>query len=162
MISLGPEVSKLRLDGHVRGERCSRWSAIFSPWRGWMLGEIRMLDDHGSPPVQNLFDVSLAIHGCLILPPSVFEFSQCRVLGDCLQAAKLPHYSRREICGGPRMTYKWYSVKIRAPKGRGSGWHPRGSPLKAPRWYFAKNFDPLGNLAIFHVHERQQSRNDRL
>ncbi|PKI40916.1 hypothetical protein CRG98_038681 [Punica granatum] len=190
-ISLGPEVSKLRLDGHVRGERRSRWSAIFDSWRvggillcfrtplieaeeiflgsleipfleGWMLGEIRTLDDHGSPRIQDSFDVSLTIHKCLIIPPSVFESSPCRVFGDYLQAVKLPHHSRREICGGPRMTYEWYSVKIRAPKGRGSRWHPRGSPLKAPRWYFAKNFDPLGNLAFFHAHKGQQLRNDRL
>ncbi|PKI63411.1 hypothetical protein CRG98_016078 [Punica granatum] len=130
MISLGPEVSKLRLDGHIRGERRSRWSAIFDSWRvdeilvccrtppietediflgsleilffkDWMLGEIRTLDDHGSPRVQNPFDVSLAIHGCLILPPSVFEFSPCRVLGDCLQAAKLPHHSHRKYVVDP-------------------------------------------------------------
>ncbi|PKI65835.1 hypothetical protein CRG98_013789 [Punica granatum] len=105
---------------------------------GWMLEEIRTLDDHGSPRVQNLFDVTLAIHRCLILPPSVFESSPCRVLGNRLQAAKLPHHSRQEICGGPRMAYEWDFVKIRAPKGYGSGWHPRSSPFKAPRWYFAK------------------------
>ncbi|PKI73459.1 hypothetical protein CRG98_006146 [Punica granatum] len=161
-ISLGLEVSKLRLDGHVRGERRSRWSTIFGSWKvggilvccrtppieaediflgslkilfleGWMLGEIRTLDNHGSPLVQNLFDVSLAIHRCLILPPSVFESSSCHVVGDCQQVAKLPHHSRREICGGPRMAYEWDSVKIRAPKGRGFGWRPRGLPLKAPR-----------------------------
>ncbi|PKI69969.1 hypothetical protein CRG98_009638, partial [Punica granatum] len=33
VISLGPEVSKLCLDSHVRGERRSRWSVIFSSWR---------------------------------------------------------------------------------------------------------------------------------
>ncbi|PKI44260.1 hypothetical protein CRG98_035334 [Punica granatum] len=126
--------SKLRLDGHIRGERCSRWSAIFGLSRVvgilvccrtppieaedifldsleilflevWMLGEIWTLDNHGSPRIQNLFDVSLTIHRCLILPPSVFESSPYRVLRDCLQAAKLPHHSRWEICGRPRMAY---------------------------------------------------------
>ncbi|PKI39933.1 hypothetical protein CRG98_039677 [Punica granatum] len=133
MISLGSEVSKLRLDGHIRGERRSRWTPPIETediflgslkilfFKGWMLWEIRTLNDHGSPRVQNLFDVSLAIHGCLILPPSVFKFSPCRVLGDCLQAAKLPHYSCRKICGGSRMTYEWYSVKIKALRAAGPG-----------------------------------------
>ncbi|PKI35371.1 hypothetical protein CRG98_044248 [Punica granatum] len=130
---------KSRRNPHVLSDPTDRSEDIFLGsleillLEGWMLEEIRTFDDHGSPRVQNPFDVTLAIHGCLILPPSVFESNPCRVLGNCLQAAKLPHQSRREICGGPRMAYEWDSVKIRTPKGRGSGWHPRGSPLKAPR-----------------------------
>ncbi|PKI71929.1 hypothetical protein CRG98_007697 [Punica granatum] len=134
-VSLGPEVIELGLDSRIRGGECSGWSASFGLWivsgvfvcwrtplikgkdvflggleilflEGWMLGELRTLDDHGSPRVQNSFGVTLAISGCLVLPPSVLEPRSCRILGDCLQATKLPHHSRREVCGGPYMAHE--------------------------------------------------------
>ncbi|PKI42000.1 hypothetical protein CRG98_037618 [Punica granatum] len=162
-IPLGPEASKLGFDSYVRGRGSPRWCATLGLWRvgeilvrwwtpivkvkniflcsleisflmGRMLREIQTLSDHDSPSGQDLFDATLAIYGCLVLSPSVFEFSPNCTLRDSLQAAELPHYSCQKINGGPRMTHEWDSIKIGTLKGQGSGWHPHGTPLEALRW----------------------------
>ncbi|PKI79299.1 hypothetical protein CRG98_000313 [Punica granatum] len=81
----------------------------------------------------DLFDVTLAICGCLILPPSMFK-----------SATELPYHSRRKISGGPRMTHEWDSIKIRTPKGHESGGIHAARHLKPLEIGFYNSVDNCG------------------
>ncbi|PKI67571.1 hypothetical protein CRG98_012155 [Punica granatum] len=113
VVSLGSKAGELDLNSHAWGRRCPgrcvalgswRVNEIFRCWwtpsvkvedvlfRGLeillvlsrMLREVGLLNDHSVPCREDLFDSILMIYGHLILSPSVFEPSPCRVLEDCL------------------------------------------------------------------------------
>ncbi|PKI64553.1 hypothetical protein CRG98_014985 [Punica granatum] len=82
MISFGSEMSELGLDGHIWSGSCAGLEIPLIKSR--MLGEVWTLGNHSSPCIQDLFDVTLAICRCLILPPSMFKSRSSRILGDRL------------------------------------------------------------------------------
>ncbi|PKI37893.1 hypothetical protein CRG98_041715 [Punica granatum] len=81
-ISFGSKMSELGLDGHIRNGSCAGLKIPLI--KGRMLGEVWTLGNHNSLRIQDLFDVTLAIYGCLILSPSMFKSSSRRILGDRL------------------------------------------------------------------------------
>ncbi|PKI65441.1 hypothetical protein CRG98_014180 [Punica granatum] len=79
--------------------------------KGRMLGEVWTLGNHSSPRIQDLFDVTLAICGCLILPPSMFKSSSRRILEDRLGSSYLSVTCSQNAVEGPNgLSHEGYLI----------------------------------------------------